>query len=102
MEVRRFNTKRLGVENIAATPPVTGVYLILDRYERVQYVGKSNNLPRRLTEHLNNNDIGDARRFVAYQTRTEHAAKNLERRLIRKYCPPYNFQDTRGCYEEGE
>ena len=99
MVVRRFNSRRLGVENVAATPPVKGVYMILDRYERVQYVGKSNNLPRRLMEHLNEGDIGDARKFMAYQTRTDQAAESLERKLIRRYCPPYNIRDTEGCFE---
>jgi excinuclease UvrABC nuclease subunit len=99
MVVRRFNSKRLGIENITATPPVKGVYMILDRYQRVQYVGKSNNLPRRLLEHLNSGDIGDARKFTAYQTRTEHSAETLERELIRRYCPPYNIRNTEGCFE---
>jgi len=99
MVVRRFNSRSLGVENVAATPPVKGVYVILDRYQRVQYVGKSNNVSRRLMEHLNDGDIGDARKFMAYQTRTEHAAETLERRLIRRYCPPYNTRDTEGCYD---
>jgi excinuclease UvrABC nuclease subunit len=98
MVVRRFNTKRFGIQNVSSTPSVKGVYLILDRFNRVQYVGKSNDLSRRLTEHLNSGDIGDARRFTAYQTRTEHAAEDLERKLIRRYCPPYNIKDTEGCW----
>lgn len=99
MAVRRFNTKRFGVQNVSDTPPVKGVYLIMDRFERVQYVGKSNDLSRRLMEHLNNEDIGDARKFAAYQTRTDHAAEVLEKKLIRRYCPPYNIRDTEGCFE---
>ena len=98
MVVRRFNTRRFGVENVSDTPSVKGVYLIKDRYGRVQYVGKSTDLSRRLTEHLNSGDIGDARKFMAYQTRTEHAAEDLERKLIRRYCPPYNIKDTEGCW----
>jgi len=89
----------MGPENVVATPAVKGVYLILNRFQRVQYVGKSNNLSRRLMEHLNTGDVGDARRFMAYQTRTEHSAEALERRLIRKYCPPYNIKDTEGCFD---
>jgi excinuclease UvrABC nuclease subunit len=89
----------MGPVNAAATPPVSGVYLILDRSQRVQYVGKTNNLTRRLREHLDSADVGDARKFMAYQTRTERAAEVLEKKLIRRYCPPYNFRDTEGCYE---
>lgn len=99
MVVRRFNPKRLGVENIQSTPSVKGVYMLLDRYQRVQYVGKSNNLSRRLMEHLNSRDVGDARKFMAYQTRTEGAAEKLERKLIRQHCPPYNVRETEGCYD---
>lgn len=99
MVVRRFNPKRLGPVNAAAVPPVPGVYLILDRYQQVQYVGKTNSLARRLKEHLDSADVGDARKFMAYQTRTEHAAEVLERKLIRRYCPPYNIRDTEGCFE---
>jgi excinuclease UvrABC nuclease subunit len=83
--------------NISGIPAVKGVYLILDRYNRVQYVGKSNNLLRRLMEHHDDNDIGDARRFMAYQTKTEGAALKLERKLIRSYCPPYNIRDAASC-----
>jgi excinuclease UvrABC nuclease subunit len=98
----KLNQGRKGATSNAATPPVKGVYLILDRYDQVQYVGKSNNLSRRLMEHLDNGDIGDARRFMAYQTRTENAALKLEKKLIRSYCPPYNIRDTADCYERVE
>ena len=84
---------------MAAIPPVSGVYLILDRNQRVQYVGKTNNLTRRLREHLDAADVGDARKFMAYQTRTEHSAGVLEKKLIQRYCPPYNIRDTEECYE---
>ena len=97
MPVRRFNRKRFGIENVLSTPQVKGVYVILDRYDRPQYVGRSNNLSRRLLEHFDTDDVPDARGFKAYQTKTEGAARNLERRLIRRYCPPYNFLQTQGC-----
>ena len=100
MPLRRFNRKRFGIQNIQLTPQVKGVYVILDRYDRPQYVGKSNNISRRLMEHLNNKDVSDARGFAAYQTRTDGAALKLEKKLIRKYCPPYNTKDTESCYED--
>jgi len=98
MPVRRFNTRRFGIENILSTPKVKGVYVIKDRYDRPQYVGSSNDLSRRLIQHFDQRDIGDSRGFMAYQTKTENAAKVLERKLIRKYCPPYNVLDTEECY----
>ena len=100
MVVRRFNSKRFGPQNVSELPQVKGVYLVLDRYGRVQYVGKSNNLQRRLMEHLNDGDIRDARHFTAYQTRTDGAATSLEKKLIRRHCPPYNVQNTQDCFEE--
>jgi excinuclease UvrABC nuclease subunit len=100
MPLRRFNRKRFGLQNIQSTPNVRGVYVILDRYDRPQYIGKSNNLSRRLMEHFDSMDVGDARGFTAYQTRTEGAALKLEKKLIRRYCPPYNVKDTEGCYED--
>ena len=100
MPVRRFNTKRFGIENILDTPSVTGVYVIKDRYDRPQYVGRSNDLSRRLLEHFDQRDIGDARRFSAIQTRTDGAAKKLEKRLIQDYCPPYNYHHTGDCDRE--
>ena len=97
MPVRRFNTKRFGIQNVLETPDVKGVYVIKDRYDRPQYVGRSNDLSRRLLAHLDRGDIGDARRFTAYQTRTDGAAKKLEKELIKAYCPPYNYQHTKDC-----
>jgi excinuclease UvrABC nuclease subunit len=98
MPVRRFNTKRFGIQNILFIPAVKGVYVVKDRYDRPQYIGKSNNLNRRLLQHFDQADIGDARRFTAYQTRTENAASTLGRKLIRRYCPPYNVHDTEDCF----
>ena len=97
MPVRRFNRKRFGIQNILSVPDVKDVYVILDRFNRPQYVGKSNDLQRRLLDHFDRGDIGDARRFTAYQTRTDSAASNLEKKLIRDYCPPYNILHTEGC-----
>ena len=97
MPLRRFNTKRFGIQNILSTPAVKGVYIIKDRYGRPQYIGKSGNLTRRLLEHFNDDQIGDARGFMAYQTKTAGAAASMEERLIRKFCPPYNGTHTEEC-----
>ena len=97
MPVMRFNTKRFGIQNILETPSVKGVYVIKDRYGRPQYIGRSNDLSRRLLEHFDQGDIGDARRFSAIQTRTDGAAKKLEKQMIKTYCPPYNHHRTKDC-----
>jgi len=90
---RRWNVKRFGPMNVACIPEVCGVYIIMNRNRKVQYIGRSCRLGTRLEEHLKAGTIPDARYFVAYQTDGEKSSKALERKLFRQYLPPYNEQE---------
>ncbi len=88
--VRRWNIKRWNYTNIDAMPDYVGVYEILNSSETVNYVGSTNQLRRRLLEHWNQRDIPGAYYFRAYQCNSRQNATSEERRLIRRYNPPYN------------
>ena len=88
--VRRWNINRWSRTNIDAMPDYVGVYEILNSAETVNYVGSTNQLRRRLLEHWNQGDIPGAYYFRAYQCSSRQNAASEERKLIRRYDPPYN------------
>lgn len=60
-----------------------------------RYVGKAENLRRRLREHYNNPPISGCTHFFAEVHQTAAARYNREVALIREFNPPGNVQHTR-------
>lgn len=82
-----------------------GVYQMLDKHQKVLYVGKAKNLKRRINSYFRKNikdlktlaliaKIADIKTII---TRTENEALILENNLIKKFHPPYNiiFRDDK-------
>ncbi|MGD9109063.1 MAG: excinuclease ABC subunit UvrC [Gammaproteobacteria bacterium] len=82
-----------------------GVYQMLDKHQKVLYVGKAKNLKRRINSYFRKNikdpktialiaKIADIKIII---TRTENEALILENNLIKKHHPPYNiiFRDDK-------
>lgn len=83
----------------AQIPSAPGVYLFVDENGAVLYVGKARDLKSRVRQYLSGHDgrplipfllrrVADVRVVVA---RDEREALVLERRLIKRHCPPYNI-----------
>ncbi len=86
-------------QKIALLPKEPGVYVMLDKDEKVIYVGKAKVLKNRVTQYFQNsyktqkvmamvNNIED---FYYVLTNTEKDALSLENNLIKKYKPKYNI-----------
>lgn len=81
-------------------PPKPGVYLFRDQKDRVIYVGKANNLKKRVASYFQrqNELVPNKKTMLAKIKKIEHIrvdneteALLLEHNLIKKYCPRYNF-----------
>ena len=68
-----------------------GVYEILDRNGKSKYVGKSNNIERRLKEHLSEKDVKGGSHFRTYSKQGVSAEK-LENKLIKSKKPTVNIR----------
>lgn len=89
---KRLGTeRRLTKENIERTPDRTGIYVIKNARGATQYVGRSQNLKTRLTQHLDQKDIPGADSFQTRTLTSKKQAENLEGRYIERYKPKYNM-----------
>ena len=86
-------------EKLKILPENSGVYVMLDEYDNVLYVGKAKVLKNRVRQYFHNsvkNDktmalvekIHDFRYII---TPNEYEALILENNLIKQYNPPYNI-----------
>ncbi|MCK4796401.1 MAG: GIY-YIG nuclease family protein [Spirochaetes bacterium] len=91
MTIKRTNKKPFSKKNINDFDNSKGVYEIIDRNGNSKYVGKSNDIGRRLGEHLNNNDVKGGTHFRTYSKQGVPAEK-LENQLIKKKKPTINIR----------
>ncbi len=86
-------------EKLKVLPEKSGVYIMLDEYENVLYVGKAKILKNRVRQYFHNSvknektmalveKIFDFRIII---TPNEYEALILENNLIKQYNPPYNI-----------
>ena len=86
-------------EKLKILPAKSGVYIMLDEYENVLYVGKAKVLKNRVRQYFHNSvknektmalveKIHDFRYII---TPNEYEALILENNLIKQYNPPYNI-----------
>ena len=77
---------------------LSGVYLFMDKNEAVLYIGKANNLKKRILDHFKQTVFPDTivipkiSRIETITTKNEKEALLLENRLIKQYLPKYNTQ----------
>jgi len=86
-------------------PSNPGIYLFLDKKGSVLYVGKANNLKKRVTSYFaNRKSLGEKTRILIKKTHKVKAVKAhseieallLEANYIKKYLPFYNLRLTDG------
>jgi hypothetical protein len=94
-----FIGKKISYNDILALPAAPGVYAFKDIDGRHCYIGKANNLKRRLQSYWKDSDespdkIAQIREktdaLVTYRCGSELESLLYEYRLIRKYAPPLN------------
>jgi excinuclease ABC subunit C len=81
-------------------PTYTGVYLFIDKQNKVIYVGKAINLRKRVSSYFSSKDLGEKTKMLVTQidkiktigVTSELEAFLLEEKLIKKYLPHYNIR----------
>jgi excinuclease ABC subunit C len=92
-----------GLENLKSfvenAPTNSGVYRMIDKSDKILYIGKAKNLKNRLSQYTQINNLTNRIARMVFQisrveittTRTETEALLLEARLIKENKPPYNI-----------
>ncbi len=86
-------------EKLKTLPELSGVYMMLDEYNNIIYVGKAKNLKNRVRQYFHNNVKTDKVSVLVSKitdlkyviTNTEYDALILENNLIKKHNPQYNI-----------
>lgn len=86
-------------EKLKLLPDTPGVYIMLDKYSNVIYVGKARVLKNRVRQYFHNTPkpekvmqmVANVADFNYIITQTEIDALALENNLIKKYKPKYNI-----------
>jgi excinuclease UvrABC nuclease subunit len=97
-----YNRSQLASEVRATVPRAPGVYAFCDAGGRLLYIGKSVNLPQRMTSYLRQDLraaeprlgqlVASIRSFAWWQTPSELLSLLLEDVLIKQYLPPINIR----------
>ncbi|HEX2955904.1 MAG TPA: nucleotide excision repair endonuclease [Chitinispirillaceae bacterium] len=99
--INYFKDKDFSITTLQSLPQVFGVYGFKDKNDTFIYIGKANNLRRRLTGYFRETEESpekidrlrkDAQQLVTYQCGSELEAIIYEHRLIRKHKPVLNSQ----------
>jgi len=81
-------------------PTYTGVYLFIDKQNKVIYVGKAINLRKRVASYFSSKDLGEKTKILVSQidkiktigVSSELESFLLEEKLIKKYLPRFNIK----------
>ncbi|MEK7376797.1 MAG: GIY-YIG nuclease family protein, partial [Candidatus Margulisiibacteriota bacterium] len=76
---------------IEALPDSTGVYILKDKDLKIIYIGKANNIRKRLLSHAKSKLGPKIRRISFISAASELDALILEAKLIKKHKPRYNI-----------
>ena len=88
-------SRSLNRTNISRAPSSTGIYVIKSGRGATQYVGRSQNLKARLSQHYSKKSVPNASTFQTRTVRSARKAKSLESEYIRRYKPKYNILKNR-------
>jgi len=95
MAIRRvWYTKPFTWDNIEDVNEVIGVYFLYNSQGSLTYIGKSNNLWRRLQEHKAGGLIPNIHFFKAWQLSSQIEADRIEQREIQRHQPYWNDHYT--------
>lgn len=91
--------ERAYVKKLKILPDQSGVYVMLDEFENVLYVGKAKILKNRVRQYFHNSVKNDKTMALVEKiydfryiiTPNEYEALILENNLIKQYNPPYNI-----------
>ena len=98
-----YNNNQIGMdiirEKLKLLPDSPGVYIMLDGYSNVIYVGKARVLKNRVRQYFHSSPkpdkvmrmVQNIADFNYIITKTERDALALENNLIKKYKPKYNI-----------
>jgi excinuclease ABC subunit C len=99
MKSLKTKPKKFLKENIRKTPEEPGVYIYSDKDKNTLYIGKSNNLRRRIESYLSSSVTGKTKilvnqieYFETIVVNSDLEALLLEAELVGKYKPPFNIQ----------
>lgn len=98
---------KIPITEINRLPSLVGVYFFYDEKEQLRYIGKSNNIKKRVLQHLGGKDrkslkIQQFVKSVAYECMgSELIALLYESDLIKQYQPLYNRSQRRTLYNYG-
>lgn len=89
IEVKPFNPSQY-----KSVPNKKGEYRILNSDRKILYIGQTNNLKRRMYEHIRSGKLNEQNGIFAYKTADGRASRstlaNHERIKIKKHNPLYN------------
>lgn len=95
---QKLEKQKLSKETIKNLPETAGIYVFWNESGRPLYIGKANNLKRRIDSYLTTNlstktskMITETEKFSFIRVNSELEALLLEARLIKKNQPKYNF-----------
>jgi excinuclease ABC subunit C len=91
----KSNNKHILQSTITKTPNQPGCYLFKDEKKNIIYIGKAQNLKKRLTSHFQNSATNyfyqQIHSFTTVITSNVKEALILEQNLIKKYQPRFNI-----------
>jgi excinuclease UvrABC nuclease subunit len=85
-------------DKIKALPSFPGVYIFKDTHENILYIGKANNIRKRVNSHFSRpkefgwNFIPEISEIETFECKDEKEALILESELIKKFQPKYNIE----------
>ena len=95
-------------ESLASLPEKTGVYYFMNDQQQVIYIGKSNNIRKRVMSHLNNHgsrraiEMKESIAGISFElTGSELIALLIESSEIKKHVPRYNRAQKRKTMHYG-
>lgn len=89
MGKKRMNRQYFNKKSLLKVPERPGVYELIGPRNKTKYVGKANNLRRRLRQHLNQRDVQGTMGFRV-RFAPPSVAEKIENRIIKKKKPPFN------------
>ena len=69
---------------------MSGIYVLYSETKKIIYIGESEDIKKRLNQHINNNEWEDAIYFDYLIINSKEDRMNSEKNYIQKYNPKHN------------